>query len=260
METSITNLNNLDAISKTGLDKIAISPLDYWWHFLNPSRQDYKPDDSVIFNRALRCAVFTPSDFSKKYVRQPIINKKTNVGKSEFENLINQVSANGQELLDFNSYDSIVKMQRALTLHPTFKLLMNGEVGKPTRFIEPKSGAVVKFQPDFISNGKIIVDLATIENKNSNDFSKNVANFNLHKKAALQMDGMNLKAYVFVRIEEKEPFKISFHYLDDRSIAYGRELYIENCHTYAKCLSTGVWNGYSEKINEISLPEWAFRK
>ena len=253
-------LSNLDAISKTGLDKIAISPLDYWWHFLNPNRPVYKPDDSVLFNQALRCAVFTPGEFAKKYVRQPIINKKTNLGKSEFENLLNQVSANGQELLDFNSYDSIVKMQSALTSHPTFKLLMNGEIGKRTRFIEPNSEAVVKFQPDFISNGKIIVDLATIENKNSSDFSKIVANFNLHKKAALQMDGTGLKAYVFVRIEEKEPFKISFHYLDDRSIAYGRELYIDNCHKYASCLKTGVWNGYSEKINEISLPEWAFRK
>lgn len=256
----MNNLFNLDAISKTGMDKIAISPLDYWHAFVNPNRTPYVKSDDVIFNEALRCAVFTPSEFSKTYVRQPVLNKKTNLGKSEFQSLLELTQKNNQILLNYDAFEVIQKMQNALVSHPTFKKLNIGKVGEPSRFIDTESGAVVKFKPHFINVSGIVLDLSTTKDASSNAFSKDCAQMNLHKRAALQMDGLNLSVFVFIRIETTEPYKIAFHYLDDRAIAFGRSQYRENCKVYAECLKTGKWHGLSDKIEVISLPEWVYNK
>lgn len=251
---------NLPAISKTGMDKISVSPLDYWYSFVNPNRKPYVKSDDTIFNEALRCAVFAPSEFQKIYVRQPILNKKTNLGKSEFNALLEIVQKNNQILLNYDSFEVIKKMQTALISHPTFKKLSIGKVGEPSRFVDKESGAVIKFLPHFINDNGIILDLSTTKDASSSNFAKDCVNTNLHKRAALQMDGLDLTVYVFIRIESFEPYKIGFHYLDDRSVSFGRSQYRENCKIYSECLKTDVWNGLSEKIESVSLPEWAFNK
>jgi len=254
------NLFNLPAISKTGMDKISISPLDYWYAFENPNRAPYVKSDDVIFNEALRCAVFSPNEFSAIYVRQPIINKKTNLGKSEYNSLMELTQKNNQILLNYDAFENIKKMQNALLSHPTLKKLNIGKVGEPSRFVDKESGAVVKFKPHFINPSGIILDLSSTKDASSNTFIKDCAQMNLHKRAALQLDALDLSVFVFIRVETSEPYKIGFHYLDDRAISFGRTQYRENCKVYAECLKTGKWNGLSEKIQPVSLPEWVYNK
>jgi len=254
-------------ISKSGLDLIQSSPLDYWWHYLRPEREKRTPTKAMLFGTALHLAVLEPEEFIKTYVKMPSINKRTNLGKSEIQSLEAMCEANNQVLIDAVEYNDILRMRDAIFKHPTAKLLFQKGLAEQTfLFDEPNTGAKCKIRPDWLDNNNgLIVDLKTTEDATKYGFSKSAFDYKYYKQAPFYIDGMtslNIErsGFVFVNIEKTEPFKIGIHYLDDRSMQLGRDEYLRNCETYVKCIESGIWKGYDEKISEVSLPEWAFNK
>lgn len=252
-----------NSITKTGLDYINRSPLDYWWRFINPDAEPFVKDKKTLFDDAFKCAVLRPKEFSLLYVRQPTIDRRTTYGKAEYESLMLAVAEKGQILLPSEDYDTIVRMTDAVWLHPSASRLFNPENGKPgeyTRFEDLNSGVVIRFTPDWISQQSIIVNLLSTSDAGSENFSKEANSFKLHKRAAIQMDGIKPSVSVFVMVEKEAPYKLQVHCFDDRSIDLGRREYVQNCITYMECLQTGKWPGLPEKINmQASLPDWAFK-
>lgn len=248
------------AISKTGLDKIEVSPLDYWYSFVNPYANPYVPNSDTVFNEALRMAFFDPTEFSKKYVKMPLLNKRTAIGKSELANLSEITQQNNQILLSSSDYDLIAVLISELQKNKCLGILkQHGKIGEPTRFIDGDSGAVIKFRPHYMQEGIFVLDLATTDKSNQDSFIKEVNNFKLHKRAAIQLDGTGCSNFIFIRVEKTEPYKIGIHTLEQRAIEYGRLKYKQNAKTYAECLASDNWKGLSETINEVSLPEWIYR-
>jgi len=259
--------SNTSHISKSGLDKIESSPLDYWWHYLRPDREIKEPTTAMLFGTAVHLAVLEPLEFDKTYIQMPSINKRTNIGKLEFESLKEACRFNNQVLIDPIEYSTILRMRDAIYKHPTAKLLFeNGLAEQTFMFQEPNTGANCKIRPDWLDNSSgLIVDLKTTEDATVSGFAKSAFNYKYHKQAPFYLDGLETignsrSGFVFVNIEKTEPFKIGIHYLDGRSMQLGRDTYIRNCETYMKCLETGIWHGYDEKISEVSLPEWCFNK
>jgi len=259
--------SDTSSISKSGLDKIESSPLDYWWHYLRPEREAFVPTKDMKFGTAVHYAVLEPNEFLKTYVPMPSIDKRTTIGKAEFASLTAMCEANNQTLIDVTDFETVKRMRDAIFKHPTAKLLLeNGLAEQTFKFQEQNTGANCKIRPDWIdSNSGLIVDLKTTEDATQRGFIKSVLEYNYHKQAPFYLDGLETvgqdkAGFVFVNIEKTEPFKIGIHYLDNRSMQLGRDTYIRNCETYVECLKTGIWKGYDEKISEVSLPEWAFNK
>jgi hypothetical protein len=253
---------NEHAISKTGLDYIEVSPLDYWWRFLNPERKPFVKDKDAIFDEALRMAVTRPIEFAKIYVSQPAINKRTNFGKAEFAALTSEVEKRGQVMLSSEDYGKIIDIRDGVLNHPTTKILFdysNSRPGMPSRFEETNSTAIVKFCAHWIHKEQLIVNLMTTKDASAVNFAKEAANLKLHKRAALQMDGEGIDAFAFVMVEKEAPYKIQVHVLDERSVNFGRATYLQNCATYAACLKEDKWPGLPEQILPVSLPDWAFK-
>ncbi len=249
------------AISKSGMDKIDISPLDYWWKYLRPDREPYTPDKQTLFDDALRMAVFEPRLFAQKYVKIPVLNRSTTIGKSEYNSLSLAAESNGQLLLSASEFEAIRGMQDAILKHPTAKMLCgSGLIGTPVRFEQSDTGAPVKFRPHFIHSGGIVVHLMSTKDASFNNFQKEAGNFRHDKKAVIQMEGMKLDGMAFVNIEPEPPYKIGIRHMDERSLAFGRETVIRNCETYLSCVESGKWPGFDERILPASLPEWIFRQ
>ena len=254
-------------ISKSGLDKIESSPLDYWWHYLRPVRDPHKPTEAMNFGTAVHLAVLEPNEFDKTYVAMPTINKRTNVGKAEIQSLQAMCEVNNQVLIDPLDFDTVRRIRDAVFKHPTAKLLFqNGLAEQTFMFEEPNTGAKCKIRPDWLDqNSGLIVDLKTTEDASNAGFIKSATKYKYYKQAPFYYDGMESlgherSGFVFVNVEKTEPFKIGIHYLDARSTQFGRDEYLRNCETYVKCLESGIWKGYDEKINEVSLPEWVFNE
>lgn len=262
----------MKSITKSGLDKIESSPLDYWWHYINPNRPDYEAEEKTIFDDAFRMAVLNPAGFMSKYVNQPTIDKRSNYGKAEFASLEKSISEKGQIMLSSSSkypdkYNTILKMKAEVDKHPLCKLIFeNGEIGNKVEFTQPDSGALVSFKPHWIDrNNNLIIHLMSTADASEEQFAKDALNFKNHKRAAIQLDGFSeiedpKDGFVFVNVERSAPFKISILFLDERSISLGRSTYIDNCETYVKCLQENKWPGFRETAIPISLPEWAFKK
>lgn len=249
------------AISKSGLDKIDISPLDYWWKYLRPEREPYTPDKQTLFDDALRMAVFEPKLFAHKYVKLPNLNKSTTIGKSEFASLTAAAQANDQLLLPASDFDAIRGMQDAILKHPTAKILCTaGLIGTPVRFEEMNTGAPIKFRPHWIHSGGIVVHLMSTKDASFNNFQKEAGNFRHDKKAVIQMEGTKLDGMAFINIEPEAPYKIGIRHMDERSLSFGRETVVRNCETYLECLASGKWPGFDERILPASLPEWIFKQ
>lgn len=253
--------HQIDAISKSGLDKIDSSPLDYWWHYLRPDREPYTPDDKQIFDDALRCAVLTPNVFTTKYSKMPVFGRKTEVVKSEILALERAAGSKGQILLSADKFKTIIEMQAAISNHEiAAAIFSSGAVGMPARFEEPNTGATVKYLPHWITASGIVVNLMSVKDATLDAFRKDAWNMRLDKKAALQMDAVDTgEGFVFVNIEEKAPYKIGIRYLGQKSITFGRDTYLRNCETYMRCLESGTWPGLPKTISAAELPNWAFK-
>lgn len=256
----LDNYSDTSAISKSGLDKIDISPLDYWWKYLRPDREPYVADKQTLFDNALRMAVFEPKLFAQKYVKGPILNKTTTIGKAEWSALERHASTNNLLILSASDYDTIQKMKDAVLKHPTAKMLCGaGTIGTPAKYEQSDTGAPIKFRPHFIHSGGIIVNLTSTKDASLNNFQKEAGNFRHDKKAVIQMEGTKLDGMAFINVEQDPPYKIGIRHMDDRSLIFGRETVVRNCETYMECLKTGIWYGLEEKVIAASLPEWMLR-
>lgn len=66
--------------------------------------------------------------------------------------------------------------------------------------------------------------------------------------------------FFFIAVEKKPPYAVSVYLLDDESVDLGRAQYRADLNRYAECLSTGVWPGYGDTIQRISVPGWHANK
>jgi hypothetical protein len=250
----------IPTITRHGLDKIDSSPLDYWFHYLNPYKPEYVPDKNTLFDNAFRLAVFNFDKFKFLYSKIPKLNLKTNIGKAEFESLTEAANSTGKLLISDSDYNKIILMRNEILKHPTAsKLCQEDKLNGKFEHHEKQSDVIIKFTPHYVNPIGVIVNLSSTDDACENNFQKEAWNFRHDKRAAIYMDGTGLNNMVFITVEKSEPFKVGVRYLDQRSIDLGRETYLKNCATYAECCKTGVWVGIDPKITESSLPEWAFK-
>lgn len=251
----------IPTITRHGLDKIDSSPLDYWFHYLNPDKPDYVPDKNTLFDNALRLAVFNFDKFKFIYSKIPKLNLKTNIGKSEFSSLTEVANNTGKLLISEPDYNKIILMRNEILKHPTAsKLCLDDKLNVKIEYHEKQSDVIIKFTPHYVNPIGIIINLSSTDDASESNFQKEAWNFRHDKRAAIYMDGTKLTDMVFITVEKNAPFKIAVRYLDDRSVNFGRETYLKNCKTYAECIKTGIWIGIDPKITESSLPNWAFNK
>jgi len=251
----------IPSITKHGLDKIDSSPLDYWYHYLRPDKEEYIPSKDTLFDNAFRLAVFNFDKFKFLYVKHPVLDLRTTIGKSEFQSLTDTAKKLGKLLITEPDYDKVIQMREGILKHQTAsKLCLEDKLNVKIEHHEKQSDVIIKFTPHFVNPIGVIVNLSSTDDASDSNFQKEAWNFRHDKRAAIYMDGTKLRDMVFITVEKNAPFKIAVRYLDDRSVEFGRETYLKNCATYAECCKTGVWIGIDPKITESSLPSWAFNK
>jgi hypothetical protein len=60
--------------------------------------------------------------------------------------------------------------------------------------------------------------------------------------------------------EKSAPFLVSVCFPDRESIEAGGLLARDAINTYAECVESGVWPGYSDQGVPVSLPPWELAK
>lgn len=260
MISIIENMPNAEyhaspAISKSGLDKIEKSPAHYF--YAEPEKTK-----ALIIGSAFHDLVLLPEVFKKNYIVKPEgLNLSTKEGKSWKA----QAESEGKEILSHEDFQHINAMKESVFAHHAASKLLASGKPEVSIFWEDEIGVDCRCRPDFINDNHIIVDLKTTTDASPEGFAKSVANFRYHVQDAYysygfkQAFGYPPKGFVFIAVEKDPPYAVGVYTLNDEAKLEGEIRFRANLETYKEALERNVWDAFSQKIETLSLPNWAFK-
>lgn len=241
------------ALSKSGLDRLAISPAHYQAWLSEPRIET----PAMKLGSAVHCGILEPDRFLKDYAPLPEgLDRRTKAGKEMYAEL----ESSGKILLSADDLETVNRMRDSVLAHPAARELLAEGIAETSHFAE-LGGVAVKCRPDWLSGG-IVVDLKTTQDASLSGFSKSIANYRYAVQAPFYSDilaslGHDVVAFLFIAVEKTAPYAVGVYELDDMSIEIGREQYQHDLDTYRRCVESGEWPAYSNGIEKISLPKWA---
>lgn len=307
-------------VSKSQLDAIAISGLNYYDRFVNPDREPEEFKHCFAVGDGTHKLVLEPGTFEQTYAvgfdksahpdaldtqadlvaeckkhglmisgTKPILAARL-VEESEFpasrillmlEKHHNTTIA-GRIAIPAQSYKNMLGMLNAVHNHHTAGGLIEGARVEESHFVtvslrdalgpyydRAKHGDGVvqlKCRPDIITaNGLVMPDLKTTDDVSEVGFGRTIAQRRYHVQAALYLDIMNWlyselasKYFCFIAAQNRRPYDVAVHWLDDDHIAIGRSLYQRDLARLIECRNANHWPGSDNgEVIKALLPGWA---
>ena len=256
------------AVSKSGLDLVRQSSAIYYAKYLDPKfeRQRRAAADEMkagqLVGQLAHCAILEPHAFVERYAVGPTVHRGTKVWKEFVEENPGKVAIQ-QEQAD-TAFEQAESVRR---LPDVRDALAVGHAEVSAYWIDPITGVQCRCRPDWehdvSDDAVILLDVKTYSDASPAEFRRQIARKRYHVQDGFYSDGYaaasgkNVLAFIFVAIETEWPYAASAVMLDDISRERGRQLYREDLATYARCLESGIWPGYSNQIEIVSLPAWA---
>ncbi len=112
----------------------------------------------------------------------------------------------------------------------------------------------------------VIVDYKSARSADPREFGRAVDSYGYHVQQAFYLDAVRAcgvhpdPAFVFVVQEKEPPYLVTVNQLDSDAAFLGRMLADRARRLFVDCLESGVWPGYSNQVNTIALPPWAFTR
>tara|TARA_Y100000592_G_scaffold55733_1_gene87634 strand:- start:20 stop:865 length:846 start_codon:yes stop_codon:yes gene_type:complete len=251
------------AISKSKLDAARKSGRHLFDMLYGPPR-----DSTAAFDMGtvLHASALPGENVDDIAVRMPEGMKKTTKEGKAFV-------AEHKDKIILNASDAYVVDQMMLSLreHPFSASLVNGELkGKAEQSFfctDKETGLELKARPDFILNDcSLILDLKTTIDASPKGFQRSVANYRYFVQASHYLDvvegatGARPQAFLFVAVEKARPFSTAVYMADQAMIDLGKQQAREDLNNIAQWIADNKFPGYSERVEEISLPKWMLPK
>ncbi len=246
------------AVSNSLLSQVAKSPL-HARAYLDGVRQ--KQTAAMSFGSLFHTLVLEPHLFHAQYATFSG-DRRTKEGKA----LYAEIEASGKTVISVEDNVTAAFMANAINNHPAASALLKREgfskgLAEASVFwTDDEFGVQCKCRPDLWRDDGIVVDLKTTDDASLDGFSRSIATYRYHVQAAHYMAGTGAKRFVFVAVEKKAPYAVAVYELDAVALEVGRMLRQSDLMTYAECLRSNTWPGYSTDVTPISIPAWAYPK
>lgn len=249
-------------ISNSGLTDLARSPAHYYALHLDPKRPPREAKAGQLEGTLAHCAILEPGEFARRYVVGPNVRRGTKAW-DEFE------AANpGKVAIKQEQFDTAHAQAAAVRALPDVAALLSiGRSEVSAYWVDQATGHLCRCRPDWVhpvnDDSVILLDVKTYSDASPAEFARQVARKRYHVQDAFYSDGFEhasqkrVVGFVFVAVEDKWPFAACACMLDDDGREKGRVEYRRLLELYARCRATGVWPGYSDTVEVISLPSWA---
>ena len=239
------------AVSASHLHAVAASPYHYWSRFLDPNRPVIEPTAAMRLGSLVHCAVLEPDELNSRYAIAP--DRRTKDGKATAAML----AASGIEAVTAADMELAMAMAASVRSHQAAaELLRNGKAEQSFWWDDVDTGLRCKCRPDWYY-GATVVDLKTTTDASPQGFAKSVANWRYHVQQAHYMAGTFAERFVFIAVEKTYPYAVGVYELDATAMNVGYALRRNNLQTIADCRAINEWPGYSQGIQNLSLPGWA---
>lgn len=245
-------------ISKSGLDKIAISPLHYHWHYLDPANpRDDKRKKHFEVGDIFHTLTLEPHKFTERFLVMPEkVDRRYKDQNAKWNEWM--MKANGRHLLNRDIYNVAVKMRAVVMENPIIKKLLNtGFAERTVLFTEPDTGAPCKCRPDWLTNDEIVLDLKSADDASPRAFERSVRKFRYYVQQPFYSDGIfeelgfYPRHFLFCVVEKDPPYPMAIYKLSDGDVMHGRDVYRRNVETWLECKEKNRWPGYPQTIQEI---------
>ena len=251
------------AISKSKLDAARKSGRHFYDVVYGPARESTPTFD---FGTLFHASGLPGENVDDIAVRMPEGMKKTTKEGKAFV-------AEHKGKIIVSSSDAYVLDQMMLSLreHPFTAGLVNGELkGKSEQSFfctDPETGLELKARPDFLMDDlSLIIDLKSTVDASPKGFQRSVANYRYFVQASHYLDviegatGTRPQAFLFVAVEKTRPFSTAVYMADQAMIDLGKQQAREDLNNIAQWIADNKFPGYSERVEEISLPKWMLPK
>tara|TARA_R110000850_G_scaffold1623_1_gene8895 strand:- start:1118 stop:1975 length:858 start_codon:yes stop_codon:yes gene_type:complete len=245
----------LPGISKSGLDKVDISPAHYAYAEPNKSTR------AMEIGTAIHSAVLEPELFKVDYMLLKDVHDRRS---SEYKQAVKALGS-GEKVLTGTEADRVTGMQLSAEGNEQWAAMTSRDhYSELSALVQcPKTGVLLRARFDHIGFDGVAVDLKKTQDARYESFQKSVANYRYHVQDAFYsyvyelVTGKPLEAFWFLAIEENAPNTCKLYRLDDEARAIGRRQFMANLEAYAEADKTGDWVTYDTTAELMSLPAWA---
>ncbi len=252
--------HRLEACSAWRLMRLGRSPA----HLRTSLEEPFEMSDKQVYREAMRMATFAPDRFDQRYHTLPEgINLRTNAGKAQRDALYAEV---GQEnVLKADDYEKCLRVAEAVRNHPVIARLL-ADAHPLLTVCFHYEGVYCKSRLDaWNPDAEIIFDLRITGDASKGEFQKQIWNFNYHRTAAFQQLSLTMEGFVtqrvfFIAAESFPPYGVRVYEIEGTAIRAGHRQNQDLIEEYANCLETGHWPLYTDRVDKIDLPSWAYRQ
>ena len=242
-----------EGVSKSDLDLIHKSPA----HLKGAQRTE---TPAMRLGTAFHCATLEPDRFKDSFI---VIegDRRTKAVKEEIKN----AEESGFTVLNADEMDTVQAMSAAVYETKIGAALLKSALKEHSVFSEI-DGVRVKCRPDGWDEArKVIFDLKSTEDASPEAFARSVARYRYHVQDAFYRHVVSEAtgtpaddySFIFIAVEKAPPYAVAFYQLDEMAALQGWVEARSDLRRYRDALESNKWNGYSPKIETLSLPRWA---
>lgn len=254
----------VQAMSASGLKRMARSPAHFHGLTLDPGRPPEEPTDAMINGTLVHACIFEPHEVAKRYAIKPAgMNFSTKEGKAWRD-------AQTLQIVTSEAMEAAKAQAAALHSLPDVSALLLPGFGEASAFwLDEPTGELCKCRPDWVSpagDGVILVDGKTCTDASPDGFGRAIWNLGYHQQAAWYCDGfeaatgLHVHGFVFAAVESAWPYVAASYMLADDVIERARSENRRLLDLYAQCKRDDEWPAWGSRVQIINLPKWAHFK
>jgi exodeoxyribonuclease VIII len=227
-------------------------------------QQPPETTDALRIGHALHTRALEPMLFGQRYAVRPDCDRRTKEGKAIYEGFL--AGMDGKQELSQSEAQSIEAICRSIEGRQIHRFIEQGLAEVCIIWIDPRTNLLCKARLDYWHDGQqVIVDLKSCQDASYDAFASAVFYYQYYQQAAWYCDGIKnltgqMPSFVFMAVEKKQPYACAAYELADENLIAGRKAYRKALGIYQQCLATNDWPGYPDRVDILTMPQWALNK
>jgi hypothetical protein len=279
--TPMSTYHRWDAVSNSRLSRIARSPAHLKAYLEEPSEDTL----ALKIGRAIHVAILEPDDFTRQYATAEKCTASKKSGERCSNNGIAYFAADGWRCgvhpgsgpfdlsrvpLSPKDYAVCMGARDAVHAHQSARHIVERLTEREMSLVwtDPETGEKVKarfdgYAPD-VDDG-VVIDVKSTEDAREWAFAKSIHTYGYHRQGAIYLDGaaahrLPVRHYVIIAIEKDRPNALIVYRLTPGSIEQWQLEVRSHMRRYAECRRRNEWPAYTEDVQDISIPDYAFKQ
>lgn len=209
--------------------------------------------------------ILEPDQFNSLYLLQPDFGPmQSSTNRKKRDDWLSDQHAEAI-IVKQEDIDAANAMYESIMRHKTARLVIqNGKPEVTLRWICPRTGLKCKIRVDWYSEQfAFAMDLKSTLDASKAEFSRSIAKYDYEVQHCFYSEGVKahglpLDNYILLPVEKETPYAVATYHIDAAGEELGFKKLDESMLKMQKCVEENSWPAYSEDIEEITLPGWAF--